>query len=457
VFTAAKNEPIAVRGRRSLRRHSSPCAGQLSDAAWRPTTIQAGRLETCPTGLWLLLVLFFAGIAGAADREKKAPAIWRYVAESAEPGFERPSLQKLACSDERPEDIVEKVAFRGTKRLYAQLRYGTPNSNRVTIVIDEREGGEFDLYVDRNRNRTIEPKDLVESQGALRTTVLAAEILKDDIAEHVPRRVVFRRSALDGGLSYATTGYMEGQIALGGRTIAVRRIDGDGNGFFADPRDRLWLDLDGDAKWDPFGEQFPLLPVMKVDNRRYAMRADAIGERLSLEEITGVGTIRLKLETLPAGSQVADLEVTLMGDDGSSYALRGAEEAVQVPVGKYALNTLSLSAQREQDSQPWYFVFSRSKEPRDEDWHSVERDADVAVDPIGNLRFALEFPDGEGEFAPGKKFSAAPRLYTQAGLLINSCSIGNADKHAGYGSGPGAEIQLISGAAAISADRSGFA
>jgi hypothetical protein len=464
----AAADMIAIHGRCRLRRHrlgSRSVVGQVLNPARLGISINVSHQSRAkrpglsnPGPLGLVLALCLAGSAHAAELEPKAPQTWRYVAESAEAGFDRPPLQKLALADERPEGVTETATYRGEKRRYAQLRYGTPNSNRVTIVLDQREGGGFDLYLDRNRNRTIEPKDLVEGEGPLRTAALAVEILKDDIAEHVPRRVIFRRSALDGGLSYATTGFMEGRVELAGRPIAVRRIDGDGNGFFADPRDRLWLDLDADGKWDPFSEQLPLLPVMKLADRRYALRSDAIGSRLSLEEITGVGTVRLKLATLPPETQVADLEVTLVGDDGSVYALRGGEEAVQVPVGKYALNTLWLSAQRDGDLEPWNFVFSRADGPHEGDWHAVARDADVAIDPIGTLRFVLEFPDGKGDVAAGAKISVAPRLYTQAGLLINSCSIGNADRFAGHGSGPGTDVQFVSAnGAALSSGHSGFA
>jgi hypothetical protein len=155
--------------------------------------------------------------------------------------------------------------------------------------------------------------------------------------------------------------------------------------------------------------------------------------------------------------EVADLEVTLMGDDGSAYAIRGVEEVVQVPIGKYAVTGLSLAVRQTGESLPWNFVFSRSDPPADGHWHIVLRDADVAVDPIGTLRFTLEFPDGDGSFPAGKAISVVPRIYTHKGLLINSCLIGNSDRHSNY-SGPGADVRLLSAqAATLESHRSGFA
>lgn len=406
----------------------------------------------------VLVALLTLAVASAVGRGEEPAREWQYVAESAEAGFDRPSFQRLPLSDERPEDLAEEVAYRGKKQLYAALRYGTPNSNRVTVVVDEREGGEFDLYVDKNRNRIIEPKDRAEEAGPVRAAPLPAEFFHDDAARHFPRRVLFRRSGLGGGLSFATTGFLSGTVTLAGREIAVRRVDGDGNGFFADPRDRVWLDLDGNGKWDPFSEQFPFVPVLKLEEKRYALRSDAIGSRLALEEINGLGTVRLKLATLAPGVEVADLELMLMGDDGSAYSLRGAEGAVQVPVGRYALSALSLSLSRTGDREPWYFVFSRLWPPEGRHWHEVARDAEVVIDPIGTPRFVLEFPNGAENVKPGKSLSIEPRLYTQDGLLINSCSLGQPGRTAAYGSGPHADVQFLSAAGKLlGSHQSGFA
>jgi hypothetical protein len=399
-----------------------------------------------------------AGAVFADDRAPNTETQWKYVAETADPGFDRPVMQKVPLLDELPDNLRENIAYRGTKRKFALVRYGTPNSTRVTVVIDERADGEFVLYVDRNRNRVIEPKDLVAGSGNLRKTALASEVVHDDVAEHLPRQVVFRRSAATGGLSFASTGYLEGEVVLAGRKVAVRRVDGDGNGFFADSRDRLWIDLDGDGVWDPFAEQFPMAPMLKINGQRLAVRSDAIGARLALEPIIGVGTIGLKLGTLPQGTQVLELELMLIGEDGSAFTVRGTDDGVEVPVGRYAANSLSLSVQGSGDPLPWNFVFSRDGEPAERHWHTVAKDAQVDVDPIGTLNLTFEFPNGKGKVVPGKVLSVAPRLYTHEGLLINSCGIGRDDGRSGHGSGPGADVRLMSARGeSISSDRSGFA
>ena len=89
--------------------------------------------------------------ASAADRQSL------YVAANDEAGFTRPVARSESLSNKLPDDVSENVAYRGHRRLYAQLRYGSENSRQVVVVVDEVSSGDFDLYVDQNRDRSIEP------------------------------------------------------------------------------------------------------------------------------------------------------------------------------------------------------------------------------------------------------------------------------------------------------------
>ena len=79
--------------------------------------------------LALALILLGAGSAVAGD--------WRYILPPPGDPFEHPPLRALALSRERPDDVKETVRYRGSRQRYAQLRYGSPGSVRVTVVLDE--------------------------------------------------------------------------------------------------------------------------------------------------------------------------------------------------------------------------------------------------------------------------------------------------------------------------------
>src|SRR5215470_17298582 len=80
---------------------------------------------------------------------------WRAVEPAPGAAFEHPPLRALGLSAVRPEDVTEAIAYRGKRRRYTQLRFGSPSSIRVTVVLDEVGPGEADLYVDAARNRKL--------------------------------------------------------------------------------------------------------------------------------------------------------------------------------------------------------------------------------------------------------------------------------------------------------------
>ena len=53
----------------------------------------------------------------------------------------------------------------------------------------------------------------------------------------------------------------------------------------ADPQDRLWIDLNGDGRFDPAAEQFLFATVLNLDGSRYVVRSDELGTRLAIEPL----------------------------------------------------------------------------------------------------------------------------------------------------------------------------
>jgi hypothetical protein len=379
---------------------------------------------------------------------------WRYVVPDAGAAMEHPPFHPAALSRERPADLGENVAYRGKTRLYAQLRYGAPNSTRVAIVVDELADGGFDVYVDQDRNRQIDADDLVAGSGAVRRVSIAAQFVAKDAVTGLPRMIALRRSSLGKSIGVATLGYLEGEAELNGKRVMVRRVDGDGNGVFADLRDRLWIDRDGDGRFDPITEQLPYLPVLRLDERRFAVRADAVGQRLSFEEIVGTGRIKLHLPSLAATARLQDLQVMLVGEDGAALTLQQSSQPHLLPVGRYALATVSLSVVDAAGGEPWNFVFSRSGADAPRRWYEIGRDQEVSVDPIGSMRFDARLT---GAVQPGRDVQVTPVLYSGDGLLLNSSTRGDADNRGVSENYNCATLRLSASGAVVDTQQSGFA
>ncbi|MFI5459603.1 MAG: hypothetical protein ACHRXM_29615 [Isosphaerales bacterium] len=399
-----------------------------------------------------LMLAALAGLPPGDDAKDRAPAPqsapWRFVLPAPGDPLEHAPFRALDLSRNKPEDLIEKAAYHGdpVRRRYAQIRFGSPGSTRVTVVLDEVATGDADLYVDADRNRVIDERDHANGTTITgsntrreRTWRLALDVamVDKDMTQTIPRAVVFRLGASGRTLAYAAAGFLEGTVWVadpeearhdGHKTktvqpLAVRRVDGDGNGLVTDAQDRLWIDLNRDGRFDPASEQFLYSTVLNLAGKRFILRSDELGRRLAIEPLVGVGTLRLAMkgnaEAAEASPRVVELHATVLGRDGSVYALSGAEPAT-VPVGEYRLGvvTASLNDTRS-DDRCWSFLFSTNGAKGDPRWYKVEKGGTVTIDPIGALSFELSLPDNAGVAKLGEHINVQPLLYTGDGLLIN--------------------------------------
>ena len=382
---------------------------------------------------------------------------WKYVAPPRGDPFEHPTLRALVMSPQRPEDVRVMVSYRGARQRYTQLRYGSPGSIRMTVVLDEIAPGDADLYVDSNRNRRIEPTDRVIAEARVWRLPLSVAVVRGEVTDLTPRAAIFRLGATGLTFSFAAAGYMEGQIKVGGSEHAARRTDGDGNGFFTDAADRLWIDLDDDGHWDPTREQFLYAPLLSLGDVRYSLRSDELGNRLALETIDGTGTIKLALHRPASASRVSDARATLIGRDGSAVSVSGDEQAVTVPVGEYRLGTLTIALDDPAGGPTWTFIFSDNGGKPDQRWYKVAKGAAVEIDPVGKLEMETGVEEQSQSVHAGEELALQPRLYTGDGLLINMSFRGTPAAPA-TDDGPGAQIKLTGTAErSLGVARSGFA
>jgi hypothetical protein len=398
------------------------------------------------------LALALLGAAGPA-----AFGEWRYVVPPADDPFEHPPLRALAMLRERPDDVKELVRYRGARQRYAQLRYGSPGSVRVTVVVDEVAPGDADLYVDANRNRRIEARDRVAGKNRVWRLPIAVAVVEGEMTKLTPRAAIFRLGATGLTFSYAAAGYLEGKVTVGGREHAARRSDGDGNGFLTDAQDRLWIDLDDDGRWDPTGEQFLYATILSLGAARYAVRSDELGTRLALETLEGIGTVRLKLNRPASAPPVAEVHSTLIGRDGSAVGLGGEADGVTVPAGEYRVGTVIVALEDPGGGPRWSFIFSDDGARPGHKWYRVESGGTVEIDPVGKLEMQTGLEVEAKAVRAGDDLALQPKLYTGDGLLINTCFRGTPSSPGGH-DGASADIKLTgTGEQPLAVACSGFA
>ena len=394
---------------------------------------------------------------GPTEKFASSDSRWHYMRGSDEPGFTRPVSRNLTMSAKPFDDLDVEVEWQGASQWYTQVRYGNEASVRVTLIVDELLDGEFHLYADRDRDRVIQSAELIEGTGREREFLLNAVVAQEEYIYEYPRVVRCRRSITGRQISMGTLGFVSGTAMRGEVRTPVRLVDGDVNGLFADDRDRIWIDVNSDGRWNPFGEQFPFRPMLILNEQRWAVRADRVGRQFRLSEVTGVGELRLMLPALSKTARIQDFGAMVSAEDGSVYSLSKLGESLKVPVGRYTPQSLRLVIDTG-EKQPWYYMFSRSSTPKASDWFEVKADGKTDIDAIGQLNIFSGI-ETEKSTSPGASVMVKPRLYTGHGLLINmSCRGLSSDKNGSEKNHNPALICLVSqDGNAVANARSGFA
>jgi hypothetical protein len=381
---------------------------------------------------------------------------WKYIVPKPDEAWANPPPRALALSSQKPADLKESVKYRGTRQRYAQLVYGIGRTARVTIVVDQIAEDQIDLYVDADRDGDITAKDLAQGAGMTWRVPLKTVVPAGAASREFARTVVFRYGRTGRTLSVATCGYVEGHTHLNGKMVLVRRVDGDANGLFGDPQDRIWIDHNGDGVWDSFNKEFLFAPILRIDDQRFAVRADAAGEQLSFARLEGTAKLRLRLPAALKADQIEEIQATVQSRDGVVANLRSLETATTVPAGSYRISSLLLTI-KDAKGASWGFVFNDNG-GRSHSWHDAAKDAEVALDPIGSLDFTVEMGEGQTTCKAGETLTVRPALYTGDGLLIERAYRGAYTSSPFGGGGCSGEIALHGADEAIlDSASSGFA
>jgi hypothetical protein len=355
---------------------------------------------------------------------------WTYVVPSEGQQLGLPSWRILPKSDRCPTDITELVSYQGQRQSYFQIRYGQSDSARVAMVLDHGSNGKIAFYVDVNRNRKIEPGEHHVAKDGLWHIALPISLDSPD-----KRTVMCRFSQMLDTLSTTTEGYLQGKVAIGAQRIAARRVDADANGQFADLQDRIWLDLNKDGQWDALNEQFTVRPILTLPSGRYAVAADRVGQSLAFKKLEGTGLLALAPTVKDKATRIQSITISLIGEDGGAFALRGSGAEVSVPVGRYRVYSLVVVARSGDKGKAWEYVFNYEG-GRPFRWFDLKRDSRLAINPLDHLDLIVE---GLAETCqPGQILPVKPVVFTSDGLRINACTVFPTAKDATY-----AHIKLV--------------
>lgn len=233
----------------------------------------------------------------------------------------------------------------------------------------------------------------------------------------VERTVIFRRASLGDGLRYAVRGFARGSIEFGGRPHATILIDGNANGCFNTVgQDRIWIDLNGDGRFDSLTEQFPLGKPLRHAGQTYVVRSDPLASAVVASPRSAAqGTLTLTL----AGQRSAKLSAHLLSDLGELVAIDQLDCDVDVPTGEYRVSSLQLELP-DAAGETWSYSFYEDKGPQ----HRVQAGQRTQIVLLPDLSMKVTLDRQGVQIRPGDNVTITPRLSASDGLVLSSCKVG---------------------------------
>ncbi|MBO0701125.1 MAG: hypothetical protein J2P46_22200, partial [Zavarzinella sp.] len=231
----------------------------------------------------------------------------------------------------------------------------------------------------------------------------------------VTRTVVLKRRG--DGLAYAVRGYTAGSVTLGGKAYAALLTDGDADGCFdSATADRIWIDLDGDGKFDPLTEQFPLGAPLAHGGTSFLLRPDAGGTRVEVRERpTEAGTVRLTVSRLPK-SEVVELTAQLVSEWGELVTVERPDHPHPLPAGRYRIDSARLRI-KAADGDVWTYQLAGTGALV----LTVEKGKETAFDLTAGVRVKVDV-GARGPAKAGEAVRVRPDVVTKAGLYMTECS-----------------------------------
>jgi hypothetical protein len=293
------------------------------------------------------------------------------------------------------------------------------------------------LWLDANGDGKLTPDE--RHTFSEKTIELPATIRVGKTA--VPRTLIFKRGA-GTNLYVAVRGYTRGKLRLAGKEFTAALTDGDADGCFDSAgADRVWIDLNGDGIFDPVSEQFPLGTPIPVQDRLFLIQPDPTGTTVNVRE-RGLETGKLRPSVpLIAGATLRTIEAGLVSEFGELAVLQSTEPA-ELPVGKYRLESLTVSA-ADAKGRVWTFRFRGQRR--------FGLQVGAGKESVADLLEGLALTTGVNDesAAPGAHVSVSPMWQTPVGVYLTECEVN--------GTSGGADIVLTdSGGNSLERVSSGF-
>jgi hypothetical protein len=325
---------------------------------------------------------------------------------------------------------------------FGDLRLGTGGTTRRMIVWHAQTGV---LWLDADgdgRFAATERHTLGKDPLEVRTTFPIG-------VATVTRTLVFKLRG--DGVAYCVRGYMSGSVTLGGKVYPALLTDGDADGCFdGAAADRIWIELDGDGKFDPLTEQFPLGSALTHAGTAYLLKPDPAGTGVAVRERpSDTGSVRVTISRV-AKAEVVELTAQLVSEWSELVTVTAADRPHALPAGRYRVDGAQLKL-RDGEGQVWSYRFSGSRERV----ATIEKGKETRFDLTEGVHVPVEVTAAGDAVKPGQPVRVRADVVTGIGLSLSEVEV--TARGGGYGTPVRAAIRLAgAGSETVDEVQAGF-
>jgi hypothetical protein len=287
-----------------------------------------------------------------------------------------------------------------------------PHTDSALAVAWDPETSALWLDANGNRRLTRDERHEVKPGAAVAIPLTIAG------ADPARRTILVRPGLLGGGPRYTVRGGMAGELEVGGKPVRTLLIDGNADGCFdAAGKDRVWVDLDGDGRFDPVAEQFPLGTPIPVGRTSYTVASDPWAQSVAAHERdTRLGRLRLGLGSRTPSGKVVELSANLVSKTGELVTVQALDAPTEAPVGRYRVAGLTLQL-LDASGRIWSYTFSGGSGVTIDVAPGGETRADLLDGLTLDVTAAVH-----GGTRPGDDVDATPHLQLASGLYLANCT-----------------------------------
>lgn len=318
-----------------------------------------------------------------------------------------------------PSDVDLDPSISKAELQFGQWQYGDYESTSVGLALVDDLESTGSLHVDRNRDRKLTLDERVTTKtpdGQAWVMELDTEVHEDDGVVHALRQIGIARTKKGDRLRIVSLGRVVGETALASRTVSVARVDLDGNGLTTDARDQIWLDLNDDGAFDLISERFNVRSSLDVEDTRYSVLSDRVGQHVQLTPNDEQGTVEFEFRLADDSARVESLEGTLRDENGMVVAVRSSRGTISAPAGHYTLNALVLQVRDAQDAT-WRITLNGGQS---QNWFEVNSNDPHKLELLTSLQFELKVQHASKPGWDGRMTQLKPVLRSGNGLVVTN-------------------------------------